>query len=249
MAENVRNSDYKERLYEHYLTHQALPNDREIQSALAQRAPYLRRLIANWVPADRDTRVLDLGCGYGAIMHFLREAGYKNVTGVDTSPEQVRAAQHLGLEDAHCDEIYPFLKQIQDHTYDVVIAFDILEHLTKPELLQLGDEVHRVLRCGGRFILHAPNGEAVFSGTVLHGDLTHELAFTRGSIRQFAGACSFKVISVREDVPIIHGFLSLLRFLLWHSGTFPLRLLEAAETGGGLLDKPLSQNLLAILER
>jgi SAM-dependent methyltransferase len=137
---------------------------------------------------------------------------------------------------------------VPDGSYEVAIAFDILEHFTKPELLKLVDELHRVLTPGGRLILHAPNGEGIFSGATLNGDLTHELAFTTTSLHQLAGACSFRVTAVNEDVPIVHGPRSLARHLIWRAGSLFFRLLAVAETGTGFRDRPLSQNLLAILD-
>jgi 2-polyprenyl-3-methyl-5-hydroxy-6-metoxy-1,4-benzoquinol methylase len=249
MSEKSPITEYKTRLYEHYLSQHVRPKAGEMQSILASRGPYLKRMIARWMPSGRDARVLDLGCGYGAIMYFLRAAGYIHVTGIDTSPEQVSAAHELGLADVHCGNVYPFLQQTQDQSFEVVIAFDIFEHLAKMELLELGDELHRILSPGGRIIMHAPNGEGVFSGTIRHGDLTHEMAFTRANIAQFAGACSFSVVAVQEDTPVIHGIKSLIRSVLWHLISFPLRLLAAADTGAGVFSKPLSQNLLAVLER
>jgi SAM-dependent methyltransferase len=249
MEEPPASADYKARLYRHYLTDQVRPKASKLRSVLDVRGPYLNRMIAGWIPTSREVRILDLGCGYGAIMYFLQSAGYPNLTGIDTSPEQIAAARELGFTDVHQGDIHPFLKRSPACSYDIAIAFDILEHLTKSELLELGDEIHRVLTPGGRLIMHAPNAEAVFSGTVRYGDLTHELAFTRNSIAQFAGACSFTVLAVQEDTPAIHGAMSLIRSILWHTISFPFRLLAAAETGGGLLHKPLSQNLLAVLEK
>ena len=114
-----------------------------------------------------------------------------------------------------------------------------------PRLL---DELHRVLVRGGRLILHVPNGEGIFSGTILSSDLTHELAFTRSSLHQLAGATRFRLVAVKEDVPIVHGLRSLVRHLIWRGGSFFFRLMSVAETGSGFRDKPLSENLLAILE-
>jgi 2-polyprenyl-3-methyl-5-hydroxy-6-metoxy-1,4-benzoquinol methylase len=241
-------ADFKARLYERYLTEHVRSSAENIRVSLVQRGPYLRKMIGSYLPSDKSARILDLGCGYGGIMHALREAGYANVTGVDVSPEQIDVARRLGFEDVHCKDVRAFLSEAADASYNVVIAFDILEHFTKPELLGLTDELHRVLARGGRLIVHAPNGEAIFPGTVLHGDLTHELAFTRSSLHQLAGATGFRVIAVKEDVPVVHGLKSLMRYLIWGVGSLFFRLLAAAETGAGFRDKPLSQNLLAILE-
>jgi SAM-dependent methyltransferase len=242
-------TEFKARLYERYLTQHVRFTAESVQNALAQRGPYLRRMIATCLPQERSVKILDLGCGYGAILHFLREAKYLHLAGADVSAEQVELARHLGLENVHCQEIEAFLEAVPDNTYGVVIAFDILEHFTKPDLLALMEKLHRVLAPGGRLIVHVPNGEGLFSGTVFHGDLTHELAFTRSSLRQLAGAASFRVLGVKEDVPIAHGLRSLVRLLIWRVGSFFLRLMAVAETGEGLRDKPMSQNLLDVLVR
>ena len=41
------------------------------------------------LPADRDAKILDLGCGCGYFLHFLRTEGYTNVLGIDSSADQL----------------------------------------------------------------------------------------------------------------------------------------------------------------
>jgi 2-polyprenyl-3-methyl-5-hydroxy-6-metoxy-1,4-benzoquinol methylase len=240
---------FKARLYQHYLSQHVRFTAESVQSALSKRGPYLEKLIASYLPEDRSAKLLDVGCGYGGILYFLRKAGYTSIAGVDVSPEQVELAHHLGFADVRCQDIYDFLQQTPEHTYKAIIAFDILEHFTRSELLDLMDELQRVMLPGGRLIVHAPNGEALFSGTVRYGDLTHEWAFTRSSLHQLAGASGFRVVAVDEDAPIVHGLRSLVRYFIWRIGTFFVRLLAVADTGEGFRTKPLSQNLLAVLER
>ena len=45
---------------------------------------------------DRDASILDLGCGYGDFLAFLRESGYRGrYIGVDVAPSMVEAARRL----------------------------------------------------------------------------------------------------------------------------------------------------------
>jgi SAM-dependent methyltransferase len=242
-------ADFKARLYEGYSSQHVLVSAGTVQIVLDCRAPYLKRMIASCLPADKSIRILDLGCGYGGILYALRQAGYTRVTGVDVSAEQLDLARHLGFEDLHCKDIHSFLDDIPNGAYDAVIAFDILEHFNGPELFSLMGKLHRVLAPGSRFIVHVPNGQGLFFGAILYGDLTHERAFTRASMNQLAAATSFRVVAVKEDAPVVHGATSLLRRLIWCVGSSFARLLLAAETGGGLRDTPLTQNFLAVLDR
>jgi SAM-dependent methyltransferase len=41
-----------------------------------------------------DSRILDFGCGYGRVSQELVQAGYRDVTGVDSSAEMIRRGRH-----------------------------------------------------------------------------------------------------------------------------------------------------------
>jgi SAM-dependent methyltransferase len=239
----------RERLYAHYLSTQVRADTAALREALATRRPYLERLVARWIPPDRDQRILEIGCGWGAFLAVLREAGYRDLGGVDASPEQVAAAHALGLDFVREGALLDRLRATPDGSCDVVIAFDVLEHFTRAEALDLGDEIHRVLRAGGRLLLHVPNAEGIFPGRVLYGDLTHETAYTRQSLQQLLSVCGFARISFAEDVPVVHGAKSALRFVLWKLFRTFFRLIHAAETGELGRDLVLSQNLVAVAER
>lgn len=240
--------DFKARLYEAYSTQQVQVRPEALPDSIAQRAPYLRSLFRKWVPADRSTRILDLGCGYGAVLYLLREMGYRSLRGVDTSPEQVQLAHHLNL-DVECGNLHETLTAVPEGSLDVIFAFDVLEHLSRPELLQLGDLIFRALSPRGQLIVHAPNASAIFSGNIRYGDLTHELAFTRTSLRQFGNSCGLRLIAATEDSPVPHGFTSTLRWLVWKLGTFHLRLLYMAERPEPYANIILSQNLLCVFAK
>jgi 2-polyprenyl-3-methyl-5-hydroxy-6-metoxy-1,4-benzoquinol methylase len=238
----IRDSAVRDRLYEKYRSYQ---NAGDPQVERTQRAPYLRRLIKTHLPADRNIRVLDLGCGSGTILHFLIEAGYRNVFGIDTSAEQIAQARELGIGEVEQCDVFSFLQNAEGESYDVVIAFDIIEHLTKPELFELVGEIYRVLTPGGLWIAHAPNAEGVFGARIRYADLTHEQAFTRESIEQLGRVSGFRAVECLEDEPVIHGVKSMGRWLVWKSARALLRIYVMAETGDVGRGAVFSQNLLA----
>ncbi|HBD12395.1 MAG TPA: hypothetical protein DCZ13_09625, partial [Porticoccaceae bacterium] len=171
----VTTDTYRSRIYTHYVQAREQALAPQTLAGLAPRSHALRRLIEQHFPADKNAVVLDLGCGHGALLHFAREAGYTNLRGVDGSPQQVVAARRLGIEGVEEGDLRDALAAQPDASLDVVIAFDVIEHFTRDELLPFVDEVHRVLKAGGRWIIHVPNGESPFFGSIRYGDLTHEL--------------------------------------------------------------------------
>jgi SAM-dependent methyltransferase len=238
---------YKRRFYDHYLTTHAQFNAGDIHQDLDGRAPYLKSLITKLFPSDHHVHVLDLGCGYGALLYFLKEAGYRNLQGVDASADQVACARQLGLDFVREGDLIETLRESGDSSYDFLIAFDVLEHFSKDEILIFANEAYRILRSGGRLIIHVPNGEAIFPGAVFFSDLTHETCFTRVSLRQLVNVSGFSTLQVIEDVPIIHSLRSLLRFILWKIVRTIFHVIYIAETGQRSKNLVLSQNLLAVV--
>lgn len=238
--------EYRSRVYAAYVSgrHQTLAP--ETLQGLSPRAPYLKRLIRQHLPVDKNVKILDLGCGHGALIHFARLAGYANILGVDGSPEQVLAARRLGIEGVDEGDVVATLAKCPTASLDCIVAFDLIEHFTRDELLGVIDDVKRVLVPGGIWIIHTPNGESPFASRVRYGDVTHELSFTRTSIAQLLYASGFSDVSSYEDTPVPHGLKSVGRWVIWRIIRAVLRLYLAAETGETGRDAIFSQNFLSV---
>lgn len=90
-------------------------------------------------------RILDLGCGDGALTLKLAKLGC-TVVGVDASPEMVAAAQSLGLTAQVMDgQRLPFINE-----FDAVFSNAALHWMTRPKDVIAG--VWRALTPGGRFV-------------------------------------------------------------------------------------------------
>lgn len=236
--------NYRARIYANYVQARNQPLAPITLAGLNSRAPYLRQMVQRHFPAPKTAAVLDLGCGHGAVIYFARQLGYTQVHGVDGSAEQVAAARQLGIDGVAEGDLKQVLKAQPSASLDVVIAFDVMEHFTRDELLPFVDQVHRVLKPGGRWIIHTPNAASPFFGTVRYGDITHEMAFTTTSLNQLLLSSGFASVRYFEDAPVVHGAKSALRWVIWKSFRGLMRLYSLAETGtsGGVF----SQNLLAV---
>src|SRR3954467_1242433 len=123
---------YREAFYQRQAEWHGYTDAEAARSKHEQRVPYYRWYTRGWLPSSRETRVLDIGCGSGQFLYFLREEGYTGATGIDLDRDQVAVARSLGL-DARCLPIGDFLRE-NPGDYGLILMLDILEHFTREEL-------------------------------------------------------------------------------------------------------------------
>lgn len=188
-----------------------------------------RRDIRPLLPPPSAGPVLDIGCGRGDLVRCLLADGY-DAAGIDVSPEQVTLAHESGLTQIRQGD-YLGLLTGRPGQLSAVTATDLLEHLTKPEVLATFDAAAAALRPGGVLVARVPNAVSPLGGHIRYGDFTHESWFTAGSVRQLAAAAGLTATAVLACPPPVHGLASAVRAGAWKpvSGLFKLAL--AAETG------------------
>lgn len=232
-------SKVKERLFERYVS----SGQAGCTKMKRGRRVEIKKVIDRHVKSDKKSKILDIGCGYGAYLEELKLSGYENVEGVDISSEQVEAARKKGLKDVHEGDALSFVRKKKDNSIDVVLLIDIIEHMEVEEMFSIMDEVCRVLRKGGECVIHVPNAQGIFGMRIRYGDLTHERAFSPKSIQQLLRTTGFTNVSIFEDKPIVHGIPSLARRMLWEITILIPKLLLLVESPG-TESLALSQNIL-----
>ena len=98
--------------------------------------------------------------------------------------------------------------------YDLVIAFDVVEHFTSEDALVFARRAYNSLRKGGRLILRTPNMAALLGGYSRYVDYSHRTGFTEFSLHYLLEAAGFA--QVRIHLPSWRPF-GALSFRLWLS--------------------------------
>ncbi len=110
-------------------------------------------------------RILDVGCGDGNFSKLIGEAcGAKEVYGIEISEKGVEMARRNGIKCYQLDvdiEDFPF----KENFFDAVFAGEIIEHLFDPD--HFLNEVYRVLKPQGIFILTTPNLASIHNRVAL----------------------------------------------------------------------------------
>lgn len=121
----------------------------------AQEAVYfagLRPEMRGFIP-ETAQRVLEIGCGYGRFSASLRRAG-RVLWGVEPNPQAAAGAAAV-LDHVIAEPLELALSQLEDASFDCIIANDVLEHIQEP--WDALTALRRVLAPGGRFVASIPN--------------------------------------------------------------------------------------------
>lgn len=223
--------NYRDKFYAQYVsTHTSPLYGTESLGSIRERFLAWERYFGKFLPSDKKARILDLGCGSGSLVYWLQKKGFENAEGIDVSGEQVAQASALGIKNVRQGNVSEFLKA-NTGTYDVIFAQDLMEHFTKPEILDVAESVRSSLKENGVFIIQTLNAENLLWGRLRWGDFTHETAFTKGGIGQMLRVSGFHTIEVYPQRPVVHGLKSFLRYVLWRFFELIMHAYLIVETG------------------
>jgi ubiquinone/menaquinone biosynthesis C-methylase UbiE len=105
-----------------------------------------RELLAEEVPCDKTTSILDLGCGTGSTARVVTG----RYSGVDINPSYIETARRRH-PDAEFFQMDCSKLAFPDGTFDLATSIATTHHLTDAELEAMTLEALRVVRPGGAF--------------------------------------------------------------------------------------------------
>ncbi len=188
------------------------------QARLVAQAEILQPwLYDGWEVLPSPRRVLEVGCGVGAQLRFLKERFPEaRLTGLDRSSEQLsvasRAVEGVQLVQGQAEEM-----PLETASFDLVLTYFVLEHLSEPaKVLQ---EIDRVLRPGGHVILSEVHNSSLFFYPECSQAMAYWRAYNRsqrdlggdpevGVKLPYLGRCQgWKLLTYRAFAPCLDGRL------------------------------------------
>jgi len=178
------------------------------------------------LPDWREKKILDAGCGTGAI---LRQLGNPEMNvGVDLAPEAISFCRKRGLNNVQQGDIcgLPF----EDASFDAVISSSVLYHEWVSDLVGTVRERYRGLRLAGLVLINGPAFRFLHSA---HDDAVMTARrFRKGEIRR---------LLVRENFTIR-------RLTYWTSLLFPFAVV-ARTLGASQMGRDFEENDSSLLQR
>ena len=164
--------------------------------------------------ADKNTRILEIGCANGQLLGLLKKAGYLHVSGVDPSPVCAETAWKKYGIPVKVGTLTNL--PIVNGDVDFLILAGVLEHVR--DLNSALEKIRNVLYEGSHVFISVPDASRYaegqdapfqefslehinFFGPVSLGNLMRANGFSEKSIEQ-----DFITSNVKTTTPVIHGF-------------------------------------------
>jgi cyclopropane fatty-acyl-phospholipid synthase-like methyltransferase len=183
--------------YDYQATARGIRTVADVKRNASEKAYLYDRIVAPRLSADKQRRIVELACGHGAFLCWLRERGYSNVEGVDASIEQIRFAEQVAV--AHQAEVNGWLAAQQPSSCAVLVAVDLIEHMPKDAFMEFLANAYRVLEAQGTLILRYPNGDSPIVGRNLFNDITHVWTYTPVCLKALAAMHGFRGVDFVDE--------------------------------------------------
>jgi 2-polyprenyl-3-methyl-5-hydroxy-6-metoxy-1,4-benzoquinol methylase len=166
---------------------------------------FYKPIISNYFPFDKSVELLDIGCGMGFLLLALKQNGYNNISGIDSDKSQVIACQKNDLNVHYVTDSIEYLKN-NIAKYEVITAFDLLEHIPVDLQIEFLKAIFTSLRQNGKLILTVPNATSVLASRNRYIDFTHHVVFTEVSLDFVLYNAGFKDIEINPLDFITYSF-------------------------------------------
>ena len=109
-------------------------------------------LITQWVSkhCNKNEPLLEVGCCEGYLFDHLKDAGFKNLYGIDISPDAIEKLKKRGYKGEIFDIHYSTFRE----KYGIIISSHSLEHCHDPKVAV--ENMYNALKKGGRLLVVVP---------------------------------------------------------------------------------------------
>lgn len=152
-----------------------------------------------FLPRDMSASVLDIGCGTGEFLAYMKSIGYCNVRGIDASPEMADFCKKAGLDNVSAVEDTVGYLANNARRFDLVTLNDVIEHFPKKDTVEILKAVKSALKQNGVLLLRTGNFSTPGGTYLRYKDFTHDIGYTESSLEQVLRMAGFSDITVRGN--------------------------------------------------
>lgn len=170
--------------------------------------------LKNCLPENKESKILDIGCGFGQALCEIKKIGYTNIKGIDILSGAVEFVKSLDINVEKIDDLGEFCLNSAEQ-YDFILMSHVLEHIEKDKIIKILSLIKtNLLKSSGSILIVVPNAQSNTDCYWAYEDFTHSFLFTAGSLQfvlKSAGFSNIRFIDVKgvDDSPLIKKLLKL----------------------------------------
>ncbi|MBK9382325.1 MAG: class I SAM-dependent methyltransferase [Chitinophagaceae bacterium] len=153
-----------------------------------------RYLNPYFTETDKEKNILDIGCGLGQMLTYLKGKGFNSLYGIDINDESINLCKKHGLDVEKVNDIREFARN-SNRKFDRIVMSHVLEHISKEDIIDTLIHIKKyLLKEGGIFLLMVPNAQSYTGAYWRYEDFTHNIMFTAGSSTYVLRSAGFENI-------------------------------------------------------
>lgn len=170
-------------------------SNRNVDASLYTNYKLPRYLTPYFQENEKSIKTLDIGCGLGQALNFLKNKEFTNLFGIDINDESIDICKKNGLSVEKITDIREFAINYSGDKFERIIMSHVLEHIDKDLIIDTLIHIKKyLLKDGGIFLLMVPNAQSYTGAYWRYEDFTHTILFTAGSSYYVLKSAGFKTI-------------------------------------------------------
>jgi 2-polyprenyl-3-methyl-5-hydroxy-6-metoxy-1,4-benzoquinol methylase len=161
---------------------------------------------------NKNSSILDFGCGFGQLLFALKKAGFTSLEGADINQAAIEHLKNNGLLVHDLSSNNHQFYESNANKYDSVVLGHVLEHFPKDEVISLLKQIRGLLKKGGQLIVMVPNAQSSTGCYWAFEDFTHNTLFTAGSLYYVLRASGFSQVEF-VDIDCTDGMNPINKFV------------------------------------
>lgn len=164
---------------------------------------------------QKSCKIFEVGFGQGHFLIWAKNKGHQ-VYGTELIPSLVENAKKNGIQVLNV-KLQELDSNQTGNEFDLIAAFDILEHLHPEELYNFLVFSYKILKADGYILARFPNGQSPFGRIYQNGDITHVSELSGPKLKQIANKTNFEIVHIQNSArPIGNGIKQkLIRLMLY----------------------------------
>lgn len=156
---------------------------------------------------SKDAKIVDIGCGTGGNIQLLNK-NYNNIYGIDNNESAIKYCREKNLKNITKGDL-PNLEGLEDNSADLILLFDVLEHVDKDDLAL--SVIKNKLKTGGFILLTVPAFSFLWSQH--DEDFHHKRRYNIKQLKKMLKSLDFKIIKSSYLYFLLFPLILFMRFI------------------------------------